>query len=92
VDQDALKAIGRIAVRRAQEIAQGPVATETVGSRRIAESLPESLAEPTIEASPTFSFEVVSVDSKGNITDIMAQPPNPHKPSLQSVQIRGCCV
>jgi formylglycine-generating enzyme required for sulfatase activity len=65
VDADAVEAIGRIAIQRAQQPVTAP--TETAGSRRIADSLAEPVTEPPSQK-PTFSFEVVSVDNKGNIT------------------------
>jgi formylglycine-generating enzyme required for sulfatase activity len=63
VDQDAILAIGRIAINRPQHpsfISDSPVAT--AGRRRIE----VSVIEPK-PPKPAFSFEVVTVDAKGNI-------------------------
>ncbi len=60
-DQDAIDAIGRIAIKQAQMTSpSSPPAT--AGSRRI--EAPVSNPPPA----PTFSFEVVTVDGKGEIT------------------------
>jgi formylglycine-generating enzyme required for sulfatase activity/uncharacterized caspase-like protein len=80
VDPEALEAFGRIALKQSQPLATGNTSVETAGSRRIAESLVESesdvvkaapSAKPVIEPQPkklTFGFEVVSVNSTGDIT------------------------
>ena len=67
VDQDAIKAIGRIALNRAKHpSSMGDSPVTTAGSRRI-RALVEEPKSPT-PSEPTFSFEVVTVDAKGNIS------------------------
>jgi formylglycine-generating enzyme required for sulfatase activity len=62
-DQDAIKAIGRIALSQSQfPQATGASPVTTAGSRRI--EVPVGPAP----SKPTFNFEVVTVDAKGNIS------------------------
>ncbi len=74
-DGDAIKAIGRIAVKQAaRQSDHSPSSPVTAGSRRIDESVAEAKpveAEP-IEVKPTeqmqtFTFETVTVDAKGTV-------------------------
>jgi formylglycine-generating enzyme required for sulfatase activity/uncharacterized caspase-like protein len=73
VDQDAIAAFGRIAVKQAQQTASpGPAAAPTAGSRSVRDSDPRFLEETgdlVAESTPppTFEFEVVTVDAKGKI-------------------------
>ena len=67
VDQDAIKAIGRIALNRVQHpSSMGDSPVTTAGSRRIGAPVEEP--NPPTPSEPTFSFEVVTVDAKGNIS------------------------
>ena len=75
-DADAIRAFGRIAVKQAQQSVTPPAAapSATAGSRsvtEVAESAPYAppAAPPTVtKQPPTFPFETVTVDAKGNIT------------------------
>ncbi|NEP19857.1 MAG: hypothetical protein F6J97_23715 [Leptolyngbya sp. SIO4C1] len=61
-DQDAIVAIGRIAVRRAQQTASGPISPPpTARSRRI--EAPVSETPPAHREAPTFDFDVVVISS-----------------------------
>ncbi|MGI8934827.1 MAG: caspase family protein, partial [Phormidesmis sp.] len=62
-DQDAIIAIGRIAVKQQnqQTASSAPV---TAGSRKIDDPVSEAKPEPQV---PTFSFEAVTVDRKGAV-------------------------
>ena len=73
VDQDAIAAFGRIALKQAQQTASpGPETAPTAGTRSVADSDPrvlEELGDLAAESTPppTFEFEVVTVDAKGKI-------------------------
>ncbi|MEM6352243.1 MAG: SUMF1/EgtB/PvdO family nonheme iron enzyme [Cyanobacteria bacterium P01_D01_bin.14] len=74
-DRDARRAIRRIAVKQFQQQSSTPVPVPDTASSRsvteVAESAPyaESDATPTVKkTAPTFTFETVTVDAKGNIT------------------------
>jgi formylglycine-generating enzyme required for sulfatase activity/uncharacterized caspase-like protein len=62
-DSAAVKAIGRIAIKQAQ-ITNPASPPATAGSRRIESSV--TTAEPEPQA-PTFSFEVITVDDRGEV-------------------------
>jgi formylglycine-generating enzyme required for sulfatase activity len=86
IDQDAIAAIGRIALKKAgQTTSPGPQGTETAGSRSVEGSpLPPTQTPPPVQpnyrtervapppppkpAAPSFSFEVVTVNGQGQIT------------------------
>ncbi|WP_348917944.1 caspase family protein [Adonisia turfae] len=77
VDQDAIEALQRIAVSRVQLASTGPKASPTTaGSRSIADSVADSTVQTATQVSrqtPSkqvsgFKFEVVTVDTKGNVT------------------------
>jgi formylglycine-generating enzyme required for sulfatase activity/uncharacterized caspase-like protein len=62
-DQDAVKAIGRLAIRQAT--LTSPSSPPATAGRRSIEDVSAAKPKPT---EPTISFEVVTVDGKGNVT------------------------
>ena len=68
VDQDAIKAIGRLALKRAKHpSSMGDSSVTTAGSRRI--GAPVEDPTPPTPSEPTFSFKLVTVDAKGKISN-----------------------
>ena len=69
-DRQAIKALQRIALRRASQppnLSQTlPLTSETTSRRAVATPSPTETSSPP---KPTFSFEFVTVDATGNITD-----------------------